>query len=152
MEELLKLLQAKNLTLGSVESMTGGLFASEFTNVPGASKVFKGSLVTYHVSEKVNLLGISEDLINQFGVVSNEVAYEMAKRGRETLDVDVCVSVTGNAGPTCEPGGKPVGCVFIGLATKEKTLVKELSLDGDREKIRKNTVQIIEQFIKTTLF
>ena len=152
MKELLELLAKNNLTLGSVESMTGGLFASEFTSVGGASKVFKGSLVTYQVSEKVHLLGIDENIIKEHGVVSSEVAMLMAEKGRKILDVDVCVSVTGNAGPTCEPGCKPVGAVYIGLSSSKGTIFKELSLSGDRNEIRQETVEIMQKFIKSEIF
>ena len=152
MQNLLNLLKEKHLTLGSIESMTGGLFASEFTSVSGASKVFKGSIVTYHVSEKINLLGIDKKVIDDNGVVSSIVANEMATKGRKILDVDICVSVTGNAGPTCEPGGKPVGCVFIGVSASKGTEVEELSLKGNREEIRKNTIEKMKELIKKQIF
>ena len=140
MEELLKLFKEKGLTLGSVESMTGGLFASSFTSVPGASAVFKGSVVTYHTSEKIKLLGIDEEIIKEHGVVSKTVALEMACKGQELLDVDVCISITGNAGPTCEPGGMPVGRAYIGLATKNECVFYELNLSGTRNEIRTKIV------------
>lgn len=140
MKELYQALLDKGYTLGSVESMTAGLFASSFVEVPGASKVFKGSLVTYAAEEKVKLLGIEKNLINYFGVVSKEVAGEMALKGQKVLGVDVCVSVTGNAGPTAEPGGMPVGRTYVGIALKDKNYVFELNLRGNRNKIRKHAV------------
>ena len=145
MKELYEQLLAKGYTLGSVESMTAGLFASSFVEVPGASKVFKGSLVTYAVEEKVKLLGIEENLINYFGVVSKEVAGEMASKGQKALNVDVCVSVTGNAGPTAEPGGMPVGRTYVGIALKDKNYVFELNFRGNRNKIRKQAVLAMQE-------
>lgn len=140
MEKLYNALLEKKLTLGSVESMTAGLFASEFTNVPGASKVFKGSIVSYSCLVKENVVGVKKETIEKFGVVSEEVAIEMAEKGRKLLDVDVCVSVTGNAGPTAEPGDKPVGCFYIAVATKNGTFVECKNLTGKRNDIRNGAV------------
>lgn len=149
MKELLNLLVDKGLTIGSVESMTGGLFASTFIKTPGASKAFKGSLVTYATEEKTKLLGIEENLIKHFGVVSKEVAGEMSNKGQKVLNVDVCVSITGNAGPSVEPGGMPVGRAYVGISIKEKNYVFELNLGGNRNKIRKRAVLAMrEELIK----
>ena len=149
MKELFELLLNKRYSLGSVESMTAGLFASTFVKTPGASKVFKGGLVTYAVEEKVKLLGMEENLIKHFGVVSKEVAGEMASKGQKVLGVDVCVSITGNAGPSVEPGGMPVGRAYVGIALKEKNYVVELNLRGNRNKIRsKGVLAMREELIK----
>lgn len=99
---VLKKLEAKGLSLGSVESLTGGLFASTVCEVPGASKVFKGAIVTYANSVKEHLVDVMEETIQTYGVVSEQVAEEMALGGARNLDVDVCVSFTGNAGPTSD--------------------------------------------------
>ncbi len=142
-EQLLQELEAyktKGLTLGSVESMTGGLFAAKFTAIPGSSKVFKGSVVTYATEEKINVVGVKKETVDKYSVVSEEVAKEMAEKGRELLNVDVCVSVTGNAGPTCEPGGKPVGCFYIGVATKHGVEVKAFLQGKKRNSIRNKAV------------
>ncbi len=140
MESLLKAYKEKGLTLGSIESMTGGLFAAKFTEIPGSSAVFKGSVVTYSCEEKINIVGVKSETIEKYGVVSKEVAKEMAELGRKLLNVDVCVSVTGNAGPTCEPGGKPVGCFYVGVATKEETTVKEFEKPLKRNMVRNEAV------------
>lgn len=137
MERLVSLLKEKGLTIGTIESLTGGLFASELTSIPGVSKVYKGSVITYNVSEKINLLHIDESLINKHGVVSSNVAHLMAENGRKLLNVDICVSFTGNAGPTVEPGGQPVGKVFIGISTKNVTKTYEFDFKGERNLIRK---------------
>ena len=81
-EQLNKLFREKGLTLGSVESFTGGLFANTITSISGASKFYKGGYITYATEEKVNLLLIPQNLIDQHGVVSKEIAYYMANNGR----------------------------------------------------------------------
>ena len=140
MESLLKAYKEKGLTLGSVESMTGGLFAAKFTEIPGSSAVFKGSVVAYSSEEKINIIGVKKETIEKYGVVSSEVAREMAELGRKVLNVDICVSVTGNAGPTCEPGGKPAGCFYIGVASKDGTEVKEFKKHQKRNVVRNEAV------------
>ena len=151
MKKLVKVLKEKGLTIGSIESMTGGLFASAITDVPGASKVYKGSIVSYAVEEKINIVKVDQKIINKFTVVSKEVAVEMAKKGRELLNVDVCVSVTGNAGPTCEPGDKPVGEVHVAVATKEFVKPFQIKTSGTRKQIRKLAVELMEEFILNSL-
>jgi len=139
-KEYLDKLKAKGLTLGSVESITGGLFAASMTEIPGASKVYKGSIVAYSPEEKTKLLGIKYGLIAKHGVVSEAVAHAMATSGRKVLAVDICVSFTGNAGPDCLDG-LPVGVVYMGVATPKETKVFALKLKGTRNTIRKNCVQ-----------
>ena len=145
MVELVNLLKEKKLTIGSIESMTGGLFASSITDVPGASKVFKGSVVSYSSLIKESVVHVKEETISKYGVVSKEVAYEMAHNGRELLDVDICVSVTGNAGPTAEPGEEGVGSVYIGLSTKKETLTFKKNFTGNRDEIRKKTLLAMQE-------
>ena len=151
MEELLKLLVEKHLTIGSAESMTGGLFASSFTSIPGASKAFLGSVVTYSMVEKVKLLHVNPVTIVDHGIVSEEVAKEMAKGGRKLLGVDICVSITGNAGPTTEPGGQPVGRYYIGLATKNGAKVFQGDGTGDRNQIRNEALLQILSILKSEI-
>ena len=145
-----KLFREYGRTLGSVESFTGGLFAREITIVSGASHFFKGALVTYASEEKNRILGISYDVIDQYGVVSREVAAQMASNGQKLLNVDYCVSFTGNAGPTAMEG-KPVGLVYIGIAIYDKVEVYEFHLSGDRDTIQNegvnNALKILEQKI-----
>lgn len=129
-----------NLTLGSAESFTGGLFAETITSISGASKFYKGSFITYATEEKNRLLQIPMETINQFGVVSREIAYYMANNARHLLGVDVCVSFTGNAGPEAMEN-KPVGEVHIGIVTAEKAEIYSLNLEGSRDEIRKQAVE-----------
>ena len=118
-------------TLSSIESLTGGLFASTITSIPGASKYFKGTIVTYQ-NEIKEKLGI--DTSN--GVINKETALAMAKAGREYFKSDICVSFTGNAGPEVMDD-KPVGLVFIAINYE----VFELNLKGSRNEIRKQAVE-----------
>ena len=151
MKTLLEQLVLEELSIGSVESMTAGLFVSSFAEVPGASKALKGSLVTYSVEEKVKLLGMNPEVIQKYGVVSEEVAKEMAKLGQKVLGVDVCVSVTGNAGPTCEPGGKPVGCFYVGVAYKNEISVFSFQKFGTRDEIRHAAVLAMREAVLKTI-
>ena len=140
MESLLQEYKEKGLTLGSIESMTGGLFSAKFTDIPGSSAVFKGSIGTYATEEKIKIVGVKRETIQKYGVVSEQVAIEMAELGRKLLNVDVCVSVTGNAGPTTEPGGKPVGCFYVGVSSKEGTYVREYNFPQKRNEVRNSAV------------
>ena len=145
-----KLFREYGRTLGSIESFTGGLFAREITAVSGASHFFKGALVTYASEEKNRILGISYQDIDQYGVVSREVAAQMAANGQKLLNVDYCVSFTGNAGPTAMEG-KPVGLIYIGVAIYDKLEVYEFNLEGSRDDIQKegvsNALEILEKKI-----
>ena len=149
--EINKLFRESGLTLGSVESFTGGLFAKEITAVSGASKFYKGGLVTYATEEKARLLGISKKDLEQFGVVSKEIALQMVVNGRDLLDVDVCVSFTGNAGPDAMEG-KPVGEIYIGLSSKDESLVFPFMLKGSRNSIQEEGVKNALDIIKKKIF
>ena len=146
-----KLFREYGRTLGSVESFTGGLFAREITAVPGASHFFKGALVTYASEEKNRILGISYQDIDQYGVVSREVAAQMASNGQKLLNVDYCVSFTGNAGPDAMEG-KPVGEIYIAVATCDGVKVYGHQLEGTREEIQKKGVELALELLKTTIF
>ena len=149
--EINKLFREKGLTLGSVESFTGGLFAKEITSVSGASRFYKGGLVTYATEEKARLLGISQEDIDKYGVVSKEIALQMAEKGQKVLDVDVCVSFTGNAGPDAMEG-KPVGEVYIGLACQDEVKVYPFLLKGDRNIIQEEGVKNALDIIRKNIF
>lgn len=149
-EAINKLFRERGLTLGSVESFTGGSFASEITSVSGASHFFKGAYVTYATEEKNRLLGISWDVIDRYGVVSQEVAGEMAGHGKVLLNVDFCVSFTGNAGPEAMEG-KPVGEIYIGVAFKDMVQVFAYNLSGDRKNIQKQAINIAYEILEKIL-
>jgi PncC family amidohydrolase len=141
----LHFLESEHWSLGAAESLTGGLFASTICSIPGASKVFKGAIVSYAASVKEDILKVSADDVAKFGVVSEPVAIEMAKGASEVLKVNVAVSFTGNAGPTAEPGEAPVGQVNMALALalpNQKTVVYayEKHFTGERNEIREASV------------
>ena len=146
MHDLLQNLANSGKTLGSVESMTGGLFAAKATAVPGASNVFKGAIVSYSREVKEKVLGIKGKLIDEEGVVSEVVAQQMAAKGREVLGVDVAISITGNAGPTAEPGKAEIGQVYLGLATEDGTWSFGYKLEGTRDEIREKAVELMITF------
>jgi len=149
-KEVNELFCKKGLTLGSVESFTGGLFAKEITAVSGASKFYKGGLVTYATEEKHRLLDISYDVINKYGVVSKEVAELMAKNAQKLLGVDCCVSFTGNAGPEAMEN-KPVGEVYIGIAIKDRVEVFAYHLSGERNQIQGQGVALALEILEKNI-
>ena len=145
-----KLFREKGRTLGSVESFTGGAFAKEITSISGASHFFKGALVTYATEEKNRLLGISYNDIDQYGVVSKEVAAQMASNGKKLLNVDYCVSFTGNAGPSAMEN-KPVGEIHIGIAFLDTAQVFSYQLEGNRKEIQDKAIHIAFELLETIL-
>ena len=140
----------KGRTLGCVESFTGGLFAREMTKVPGASKFFKGGIVTYATEEKIRIVGVNEQTVKQFGVVSQEVAGEMVAHGKYLLNVDYCISFTGNAGPEAMEN-KPVGEVYIGVCTQDLAQVQRFQLSGSRDEIQNQAVELGIEMLKNMI-
>jgi PncC family amidohydrolase len=138
--KVVKALKAKGLTLGAIESMTGGLFSATITSVPGASKVFMGGVVTYDPRLKTWHCGVSPVVISECGVVSSEVAEQMARGGRNATGSDICISVTGNAGPTAQEGEAGVGVVYIGYCDAEHHYTTRYDFEGTREEIRQQAV------------
>ena len=149
-ESINLIFRAKGVTLGSVESFTGGLFAREITAVPGASKFYKGGLVTYATEEKIRLLGISQVDVDKYGVVSKEIATQMAELGRKKLNVDYAISFTGNAGPDAMEN-KPVGLIYIGVSSTKETEAYEFKLEGDRATIQKSAIDLALALISQEL-
>jgi nicotinamide-nucleotide amidase len=128
----------RGLTFATAESLTGGALADLVSASPGASESYLGGVVTYATEVKTGVLGVSEETVDEHGVVSAACAEEMAARARELLGADWAVSTTGVAGPT-EQEGKPVGTVFVGLAGPDGVTADELDLSGDRAEIRAET-------------
>lgn len=135
-----RLLSQNRKTVSTAESCTGGMIAEVLTSVPGASHYFKGSVVCYATEVKVGLLGISPDKISEFGVVSKEVAAEMAKSVRELLKTDYAIATTGNAGPSKGDERAEMGTVFVALASEAEVIVQEFSFGQPREKVIERTV------------
>jgi nicotinamide-nucleotide amidase len=122
-------------TVATAESCTGGLLAERFTANAGASKYFKGSIVSYTKEAKVNVLNISEEIINKYSVVSGEVAEAMARNVLQIFDTDFGIATTGNAGPTTDDTGEDLGIVYIAIATKESVFSEKFSFGNHRVKV-----------------
>ncbi|MDQ0227537.1 competence/damage-inducible protein A [Metabacillus niabensis] len=140
-EELFKLLIGKNKTLSAAESLTGGMFSEYMTGIDGASKVFKGSIITYTNEVKANILGVSEKTLETYGAVSSQCAKEMADQVRKMANSDIGVSFTGVAGPNSLEG-HPVGTVYIGISAEgTDTQTFKFNFTGTRNGIRIRTVK-----------
>ncbi|MFA5485856.1 MAG: CinA family protein [Bacilli bacterium] len=139
-----------NITIGSVESFTGGLFAATLVNYPGVSKVYKGSIVSYSNEVKHKVLKIKESDLKKYGAVSSYVALMMARNGKKLLDVDFCFAFTGNAGPTAD--NLNVGEVFIALIYGEDEILEHFKIKGDRQKVRteacERAINILERVLE----
>lgn len=152
--ELVRGYQAKTgklLTIGTTESATGGRIADRLTNVPGSSDYFKGSVVAYSNEVKINILGVKRRTIENYGAVSSQTAIEMAEGGRRLLDVDICVSDTGVAGPSGGSPEKPVGLFYIGLAAKEVSLSQKHTYSGNREENKRDAAEAALNILKQYL-
>jgi nicotinamide-nucleotide amidase len=134
---LLGMLRERGWTIGTAESATGGMVAERITSVPGASDVFRGSIVAYQQDIKQELLGVPSELIAGSGIVSEPVAVAMAEGAAGILGVDVAIAVTGSAGP--DPQDQPVGTMVVAVRTPEVTRVKTLRRPGGREQVRMST-------------
>ncbi|MDJ0960522.1 MAG: competence/damage-inducible protein A [Acidimicrobiia bacterium] len=134
---VLRRLEELGWTLGTAESATGGLISARITAVPGASTVFRGGIVAYATDIKHGVLGVADHLIEEHGVVSEEVACVMASHAADVLGADVVISVTGSAGP--DPQERTAGTMIVGVHTPDQVLAKTLFMPGDRERVRAYT-------------
>lgn len=147
-----KLLLKQNQTVATAESCTGGKIASLLSSIPGSSAYFKGSVVSYATEVKVNVLGVSQELIDQFSVVSAEVASAMALNVKDLLKTDYALATTGNAGPSKGDSDAEIGTVFIALATPDGVITEEFNFGQPREKvIDRATVKSLEILQKEIL-
>lgn len=138
-EEVVRRLKEKGLKISFVESCTGGLLCATLINVSGASGVIEQSFVTYSNKAKHRLVGVKKKTLSRYGAVSPKTAKEMAKGGAKKAKSDICVSVTGVAGPGTEEN-KPVGLVFIGVCCNNQVKAYRFHLQGTRSEIRKAAV------------
>lgn len=140
--EALRLLGGRGWTVATAESLTGGLVAAALTDVPGASTVVRGGVVSYATDVKHSVLGVPEALLREHGAVSAECALAMAEGARRLLAADWAVSTTGVAGP--EPSeGHPVGTVHVAVVGEQDRAHRTLRLDGSRQEIRLQTVAAV---------
>lgn len=130
------LLRERGLTLAAAESCTGGLVAKRLTDLPGVSAVFRGGAVTYATDTKSGVLGVDSALLAQAGAVSPEVAQAMAENARRLFGADLGLGLTGVAGPDPDEDGRPVGLVYVALATPETVYLRALHLGTDRSRVR----------------
>lgn len=130
-----RLLTDNNKTLATAESCTGGKIAQVITSVSGASKYFKGSVVSYATETKISVLGVPESLIKEHSAVSLEVAKAMAISVKKLMKSDFAIATTGNAGPTTNDGKANVGAVFIAIATPTVVFVEEFDFGQPRTKV-----------------
>ena len=141
----------KLLTIGTVESATGGRIADRITNVPGSSDYFKGSIVAYSNEVKIALLGVKRKTLENYGAVSEQTALEMARGGKKLLNVDICVSDTGIAGPSGATPEKPLGLFYIGLATRDESFSQKHAFPGNREGNKRDAAEAALNMLKQYL-
>jgi len=133
------LLKKQSLTVATAESCTGGLIAHVLTNVSGSSEYFDRGIISYGNRAKMELLGVSENVLKEYGAVSKEVAKAMAEGIRIKSNVDVGIATTGIAGPTGGTKEKPVGLVYIAISTFKNTEVKKFLFSGNRLQNKEST-------------
>ncbi len=139
--EVLEAARKAGKSVATAESLTGGLIAATLTDVPGSSDVVRGGVVSYASEVKQALLGVSRDVLEQHGAVSEQTACAMAEGARLDLEADVAVAVTGIAGPGGAEPGKPVGTVWIGVSDAQGTFARCHRFEGDRSSVREQTVR-----------
>ena len=133
-------LKKRELTISSVESFTGGLFASSITEIPGVSKIYLGTLVSYSTKIKQDVLNVDSDVLNNYGVISKECAEEMLVKGKEMFNSNIVVSFTGNAGPDSMEN-KEAGLIYIGISINDSNHIYELNVKKERNVVRKEAVK-----------
>lgn len=137
---VVRLLRKLELTVTTAESCTGGMLAARLTNVPGVSEVFREGFITYANKSKRKILDVSKGTLKKYGAVSEQTAKEMATGGVFATDADVCIAITGLAGPGGGSEEKPVGLVYIACYLKDTVKVEKYQFKGNREKIREQSV------------
>jgi PncC family amidohydrolase len=140
MNVLVELLVKKQLSISTCESFTAGLFAYELGKIPGVSEVYKGSVIAYQSEMKHTVLGIDSMILDTYGVVSREVAQQMAQAGQSMFDSDVCISFTGNAGPNVLEG-KACGLWFACIRYRDQQFDFEFLDSMERNLLRVHAVQ-----------
>jgi nicotinamide-nucleotide amidase len=145
------LLKARKLTLGAVDSATGGLISHLITNVPGSSEYYQGSISSYSNEIKMALVGVKKETLEKYGAVSSQVAREMAEGGRAALKVDICVADTGIAGPGGATAQKPVGLFYLGLSHKSGTSSVKHIFQGNRAQNKEQAAAAALNLVKDYL-
>ena len=146
-----RLLIERGLTLATAESCTGGLLGNRITNVAGSSEYYLGGIVSYSDAAKMNLLGVSQETLKEFGAVSEETAQEMAAGARRVLQSDVGVSITGIAGPTGGTEDKPVGLVYIAVDVAGDVAVRKFVFSEDRRYNKEVSAQAALNLVRMSM-
>lgn len=146
-ERLQGLCLGRGLTIGLAESCTGGMVAATITAVAGSSGYFRGSIVSYANSAKIDVLGVPAETLASHGAVSAQTARAMAVGARERLGVDLAASVTGISGPDGGSDDKPVGLTYLGLADAGFTDVRRQQWAGDRDSNRRESVRAVLRWL-----
>ena len=134
-------LKSKNLKIAVAESCTGGLISHRITNIPGSSDYFELGIVVYSNTSKMRLLGVPKIILESFGAVSQETAKAMAEGIKKSSGCQIGLAVTGIAGPGGGTPSKPVGLVYIGLASNRSTIVREFRFQGLRQEIKNQSAE-----------
>jgi nicotinamide-nucleotide amidase len=150
-EAIGKVLTERKLTLAIAESCTGGLVANKITDVSGSSNYFMQGVVAYSNQSKIESLGVAEELIQQHGAVSKEVAEAMAAGIRRIARTDIGISTTGIAGPTGATETKPIGLVWIGYSDSEATLAMKFNLGDGRKRVKERATQAALELLRRQL-
>jgi len=132
LERIASLLKEKKLWIATAESCTGGLIGHTLTNIPGSSEYYKGGIIAYSNEVKMKILGVKRETLESYGAVSEQTARQMAEGVKRVLETDVAIATTGIAGPGGGTKEKPVGLVYIGLATPEGVEARKFVFHGDR--------------------
>jgi len=146
-----RLLAERGLLLGTAESCTGGLIGATLTETAGSSRWFRGGVIAYANEVKERLLGVDPDLLARFGAVSGETAQAMAAGARRHLGCDIAVAATGIAGPDGGSPDKPVGTVYLGLATRDTVIDRLCRFTGSRRQIQEKTAQTAVDMVRRAL-
>ena len=150
-QEVGKLLCQRKLTLGVVESATGGFLSHLITNIPDSSDYYKGSLVAYSNHFKISLVGVKEGTISKYGAVSSQIVKELAREGKRILDTDICLANPGIAGPGGATSDKPVGLFYIGLSHKDGTYSRKQCFRENRKQNKRLAAEAILLWLKEYL-
>jgi nicotinamide-nucleotide amidase len=145
------LLLERGNTLAIAESCTGGLLSDRITDVPGSSNYFQGTVVAYSNQIKIDLLGVSSETLASHGAVSSPVAIQMAQGVRERAKADYALGITGIAGPTGETPQKPIGLVYVALASQHASYSREFRFVGDRAIIKRRASQMALDILRREL-
>jgi PncC family amidohydrolase len=140
-------LKKQRQTLATAESCTGGLLAHTLTNISGSSNYFDRGVISYSNTSKKDLLDVPEQLLQKYGAVSQQVAEHMAKGIRQKASVDYGIATTGIAGPTGGTKDKPIGLIYIAIATKDSVITKRFLFSGNRLTNKENTVTAVLELL-----